>query len=330
MFLHKVITVLIIFISTLSVAQENYESYYKLLNEASLIKDTDLKIEKYQEAFKTATPLMKEYKSLAFYQFKNNDLKKAEYYFLKAVESGYQFEIDKDFKTTPLKITYNSGFFEKHENSNGIYSDFMTSMKSRILKKARKARKKFLKQIDPIQNEIYEVMLQNEYDFQEVRLNILPKKDIPEADRKAASKYLNTGNSYLMLQLLKYGKFPKRNRCTRFNDQTITILLNHAIAAFANKKDAEEFINLLWYEVETGNITPYDYAKAYDHYVSWYVDSEKSNFGTPLTLNAENEMICVDVLYPKKLNELRKKHWLSSIEQFCEGAGFLLPGNYTH
>ncbi|GAK92513.1 hypothetical protein JCM19298_3001 [Nonlabens ulvanivorans] len=76
MFLHKVITVLIIFISTLSVAQENYESYYKLLNEASLIKDTDLKIEKYQEAFKTATPLMKEYKSLAFYQFKNNDLKK--------------------------------------------------------------------------------------------------------------------------------------------------------------------------------------------------------------------------------------------------------------
>nr|WP_042286976.1 hypothetical protein [Nonlabens ulvanivorans] len=109
-------------------------------------------------------------------------------------------------------------------------------MKSRILKKARKARKKFLKQIDPIQNEIYEVMLQNEYDFQEVRLNILPKKDIPEADRKAASKYLNTGNSYLMLQLLKDGKFPKRNRCARFNDQTITILLNHAIAAFVNKK----------------------------------------------------------------------------------------------
>lgn len=326
--LHVLYFVFVLFSGVFANAQNDYKSYYELINKASKTDDFNQKIDLYQSAFTVASPLSPHLKSISFQYFKTEDLKTADEYFLKAVENGFQFEIDEHFKSIPLKIDYSFGYIKSPEDTHGIYNQFLQIMKERNLKEARQKRKQFLERVDPIQNEIYEVFLQNEYGFQNLRLEILPQKNLTESELQTISKYANSDNSYLMLNLLKKGDFPDRKLCARFNDQTITLLLNHAIAAFANEDDAEEFITLLWNEVETGNLTPYDYAKAYDHYISWYVDDTKTYFGTTSYWDDLNKPILIDVLYPEKLNEIRQKHWLGTIEDWSSGTGFALPINY--
>lgn len=127
---------------------------------------------------------------------------------------------------------------------------------------------------------------------------------------------------------MKDNQFPHRNNCRRFNGQTINILLNHAIASFTNKEDAKEFIDLLWKQVENGNITTKDFANAIDHYTQWYVNSNYTLLGTTTISNDFKIFQCKDVLFPDELNALRKKYWLEPIEIYCESTGFLLPKNY--
>jgi hypothetical protein len=246
-----------------------------------------------------------------------------------SIDYGYQFEDDENFKKLPYKVSYQNGFLLKYENSKSPYASFIKTMVERNESEMKKRRKKFIDAVDIIQDEIYEVLLQNEYYFQEVRLNLLPNKGIEETEYKAVVKYLGSGNSYLMLDLLKNSKFPNRRLVSRFNNQSISMLLNHAIAGFINKDDAKKFIDFLWLEVEKGNITPPEYAKAYDHYVNWYIDSESTYYGTTLYMpEGYDKMVYMDVLFPEKLNELRNDIWLVSIEEEAAMTGFQLPLNY--
>ncbi|ARV09642.1 hypothetical protein BTO05_08305 [Winogradskyella sp. PC-19] len=317
------------FHSNLTAQNNNYEVYHKSLNKAKSFKSLDSTVFYFKKAFKAADPFSKDLKSLAFYYYKNNDLKNADFYFLKSIAYGYQFEDDKNFKKLPYKVNYQNGFLFKYENSESPYANFIKTMATRNEKEMRKSRKKFLSTVDLVQDETYEVLLQNEYYFQQVRLKILPKKDINQTEYKTVAKYLGSGNSYMMLDLLKTNKFPNRRYVSRFSDQSINMLLNHAVAAFINKDDAKEFIDLLWSEVERGNITPYDYAKAYDHYVNWYIDNESTYYGTTLYMpEGYDNMVYMNVLFPKKLNELRNDIWLISIEEISSKTGFHLPLNY--
>ena len=142
-------------------------------------------------------------------------------------------------------------------------------------------------------------------------------------------KYLNIGNSYYMLELLQKDEFPNRYKCRRFNDQSIGILINHAIAGFANKEDAKLFMDLLWKQVENGNLSADYYSKAMDHYISWYENHEKSLLGTTVFSEDFKTFQLNDVIDPEQLNELRAKYWLGTIEQYCISTGFLLPKNYV-
>lgn len=310
--------------------QNNYESYHNLLNLAKSFSNNDSIVHYYHKAFSMAQPFSKDLKSLSFIYFKSNELRKADKYLIKSICNGYQFEEDELSKDNPFSSNYNMGFIKKYKESKSTYANFINAMTKRNYRKMKRARKKYLTKIDNKENTIFETLLQNEYYFQYSRLNLFPTFNLKENDLEILSKYVGSGNSYLMLNLLENDKFPNRRNCARFNDQSITLLLNHAIAGFANKEDAEKFIKLLWKEVENGNLTPYDYAKAYDHYVGWYIDNFKTYFGTT-TMSKEgyDNFVCMDVLYPKKLNEIRKKHWLIPIEEFIEKTGFHLPLNYN-
>jgi hypothetical protein len=247
---------------------------------------------------------------------------------LEAIKNGYQVEPDKAFINLPFTIEYDSGFISKYENASSPYAKFMKEMFANNKNQVRKLREEFINNIDKIENIKYEVLLQNELNFQKIRFEILPTKQVPDSIIRTLYKYLNIGNSYYMLELLSNGEFPSRYKCRRFNDQSINMLINHAIAGFANGEDAKLFIDLLWKQVEKGNLSPYDYAKAVDHYTSWYEDPTKTLLGTVTISEDFKTFQCIDVLNPDKLNELRAKYWLVPIEVFCKNTGYLLPKNY--
>ncbi len=313
-----------------SYSQENYKQYFAELIKSQNFTDAD-SILKYQlKAFSYAKPFPNDLLGTAFWFYKKGNISKANYFFCQAFENGYQIEPDKDYSNLPYKIEYNQGFIDMFKNKKNSYSDFMNFMYSRNKNKIKRLRKKFINKINEIEDAKYEFLLQNEYDFQQIRINILPKKQLPDTIVNIVHKYANIGNGQYMLDLLKNNQFPNRYKCRRFNGQTINILLNHAIASFANKEDAKTFIDLLWKQVENGNLTAKDYANAIDHYTHWYVNSNYTLLGTTTISNDFKTFQCKDVLYPNELNVLRNKYWLETIEIFCERAGFLLPKNYTN
>lgn len=312
------------------IGQSNYKLYYQAFLKANSVESKDSVLYYKLKAITFADAFPKDLLNISFEYYKNENLKLADKYFIKAILNGYQIEPDSDFINIPYKTNYDFGFIEKFKNSKSIYGEFMNTMYNRNKKKIEKARLNFLNSIDLVEDSKFEYLLQNEFDFQKVRLEILPQKNISDSIYVVLNKYMNTGNSYVMLEMLKNNSFPNRKKCRRFNDQTIALLLNHAIAAFVDKEDAKEFVDLLWEQVEKGNITTYDYAKALDHYTSWYEKNNTSLLGTTTIASSDFKTFqCLDVLYPEKLNELRKKYWLNTIEEFCKSTGFLLPSNYV-
>lgn len=312
----------------IAAAQTDYKAYHANINKADTFEETDSILKYHLLAIKQAKPLPSDSKSIAFYYFRKNNIKKAQLYFLEAIKNGYQIEPDEDFKDLPFKTEYNFGFINEYQKSDTPYAKFINAMYVKNKNKIRKLRKKFIRNIDKIQDSNYEVLLQNELNFQKIRIEILPTKQVSDSVMRTLFKYLNIGNSYYMLELLKKDEFPSRYKCRRFNDQSFGMLVNHAIAGFADKEDAKLFIDLLWRQVERGNMSPYDFAKALDHYTSWYENNEKSQLGTSIISEDFKTFQCIDVINPEELNELRAKYWLVSIEDFCESTGYLLPKNY--
>ncbi len=323
------IVLLLLIIHFKITAQTDYKAYYVNLNKANTFKDRDSILKYSLNALKLANPLPNDILSIAFYYFEKNNIPKAKHYFLEAIKKGYQIEPDEDFKDLPFKTEYDFDFISKYENSNTKHAKFMNAMYSENKSEIRKLRKKFIQNIDRIEDSKYEVLLQNELNFQKIRFEILPNKQVPDSIIPILYKYLNIGNSYYMLDLLQKDEFPSRYKCRRFNDQSVNMLINHAIAGFANKEDAKLFIDLLWKQVENGNLSPYDYAKAVDHFTSWYEDHEKTLLGTVTISTDFITFQCIDVINPEELNELRAKYWLEPIEVFCKNTGYLLPKNYS-
>lgn len=312
------------------IAQSDYHKYYLNINKSKEYSNVDSILKYRLAAINYAKPLPKDLLNISFYLYEKGDVSKSSHFFCRAFKNGYQVEPDENYKDLPFKIEYDFGFIDRYIDSKTRYANFMSFMYKKNKKRIKKIRKKFIKQIDEIDDARYEVLLQNELNFQRIRMDILPNKVNIDSVTLTLHKYLNIGNSYYMLDLLKNDEFPNRYKCRRFNEQNINILLNHAIASFATKEDAKQFVDLLWKQVEIGNIIPYDYAKAIDHYTQWYENSERSLLGTTTTSEDFKTFQCVDVLYPEKLDELRDSFWLESIELFCDNTGFKMPNNYVN
>jgi hypothetical protein len=323
--INNAVLIIILFITSVLYSQTDYKLYHTYITKADYAVSNDSAIYYYKKAFKAAQPFEENLRTLCYRYFVNGDINNAKKYFFEAVKAGYQLEKDPDCDVNDFYIDYNQTYINL--DSTTKYGLFTKSIYTGYTKKLKELRKDYLKQIDISQDKIYETALQNENYFQLTRSYSYDNK-VSDTVFKNISKYAATPNSYYMLGLLKIGKFPERRKCSRFNSQTITMLLNHGVSGFLKKEDASEFIDLLWKQVEKGNLTPHEYASAYDHYVHWFIDKSKTVFGTKSYSDENNKLTLVDLLYPKEVNTLRKQHWLPTIEMFAKIYQFNLPKNY--
>ncbi|HSD14687.1 MAG TPA: hypothetical protein VLB74_08570 [Flavobacterium sp.] len=305
-------------------SQNNYDSYHSFIRQSSRM-NSDSVIIYLEKAIKENEPFSEDLKFLSYQYFKKGNYKEAKKAFYEAIRYGYQFESDQTHQGG-FTIEYDLSFINIVDKSN--YGVFLNDLYKKKQKKMRRLRNNYLKEVNKNDNDIFENILQNEKYFQELRFLFFDNKVKDSLGLNYIAKYGATPNSYYMLELLKKGIFPKRRKCARFNGQTITMLLNHAIACFLNKEDALEFVGLLWPLVEKGELTPNEYASAYDHYVHHFIDENKGMFGTMGIIDDQGNFILEDLLFPSEVNNIRKKYWSSSIEEFCRERNWKLPKNY--
>lgn len=308
--------------------QGNYKEYHHLMNKSKeLHKDSVFYFN--ETAFQSAEPFPDDLLKLGFGYYKKGDLKNAKKLFLKAIKYGYQAKPDENYYNSLFMIEYDQNYISNHKFDFGQY---LNKMYQENKKKVNKLRRKYLEEVNNNQdNRIFESLLHNEKYFQDLRFLFFNNKVEDTLALKNIFRYGSTPNSYYALDLLKKNNFPKRLNCTRWNGQSITVLLNHIVFGFLNKSDAEEFVSLLWKLVERGDLTPYEYAKTYDHYISVFVDENKNMFGTVFTFDEldNNKLIIEDLVSPAEVNTIRSKHWLIDIETFCKNTGASLPKNYV-
>src|SRR5690554_3072391 len=319
---------LLFFFNYASSQKGNYKEYHYLINKS---KDSQVDSVFYfnETAFQSAEPFPDDLLRLGFGYYKKGDLKNAKKVFLKAIKCGYQAEPDGDYYNSSFMIEYDLNYISNHKFDFGQY---LNKMYRENKKKVIKLRKKHLEKTNNNpDNKIFESLLHNEKYFQDLRFLFFNNKIEDTIALKNIFRYGSTPNSYYALDLLKKNNFPRRLNCTRWNSQSITILLNHIVFGFLNKQDAEEFVSLLWKLVERGDLTPYEYAKTYDHYINVFVDENKNMFGTVFTLDEQNnnKLIIEDLINPIEVNIIRRKYWLIDIETSCKNTGASLPKNYV-
>jgi hypothetical protein len=314
----------ILLVSPKIYSQVEYKKYFENINKSRNI-NRDSTIYYLQKAIKNVFPFNKDLLNLSYNYYETRNLKKSKNFLIKAIEKGWQFEKDNNYSNSFYIIDYDFSFIKEQKNP---YNLFLNNMYKENKDKMIKSRKKFLNHLNSKENQTFEVLLQNEKYFQDLRFLFYDKKIEDSIGLKKISKYGSTPNSYLMLELLRKNQFPKRINCARFNSQSIGLLFNHAIADFLNKEDAFEFVNLLWKLVEKGEITPDDYALAYDHYISCFVDSQKSFFGTTIIYTDDGKLQLMEVLDPINLDKIRQEHWLIGVKEHCKSTKILLPKNY--
>ena len=327
MYLKKFLSFLFLVTSCILYAQaNNYQQYHNYLLAAQRSTSADSIVDYYNKAFNAAEPFAEDLKNLSNTYFYKGNIKEAEKAFYRSVEQGYQLEKDKDTDRREFSIDYNLGYLNLNDTTR--YGLFISKLYNENKEKLTRLRKGYLKKKSEAQDEIYESMLQNEYYFQSLRFLFYDGKVKDTVAFPYIAKYGSTPNSYFMLRMLKEKKFPNRRKCARFNGHSITMLLNHAIAGFLTKDDANEFVTLLWQEVPKGNITPYEYASAYDHYVQCFIDENKNLIGTTQYMDDNGTVMLMDLLAPAEVNAIRKKYWLDTIENYCENLNVKLPRNY--
>ncbi|UOK43464.1 MULTISPECIES: hypothetical protein [Flavobacterium] len=311
-------------LSCISYSQSNYKEYHSLsIKSQKTTKDSAIFY--LEKAVKIAIPFPDELRNLSYYYFQSGNDVKAKEAFFKSIRFGYQFESDNN-KQQRFAVEYDLGYMSLENKSN--YGVFLNGLYKKKLNKMRRLRQRYLKELDKNDNVLFENILHNEKYFQELRFLFFDNKVKDSLAFNYIGKYGSTPNSYYMLELLKKGVFPKRRKCRRFNGQTITILLNHAIAGFLKKEDALQFVQMLWPLVEIGELTPDEYASAYDHYVQYFIDANKSLFGTKMYTDIDGKLTLMELINPNDVNQIRKEYWIVDIELFCKNFNIKLPKNY--
>jgi hypothetical protein len=316
--MNKIVFIFYIFLLKFHLfSQNNYKKYHETLNKIyshdSICNDSIIYF--YERAFEYANPFSEDVYDLAYYYYVDDDIVKSEQSLEKSILLGFQMKKDyKDNDSLYPEINYGHYSFnnELNDSLDGYYNFELNFIKNRY----DSLRNIFL---HSVKNDYYfEVLLNNELYSQLIRLN----RDHSFFTRQILNDEVFKPNARLMYELLLKDKLPLRRMSKRFNSYSITMLLNHCIAGMESRRKAEVFMDMLWGKVVLGELTPIEYASAYDHFVHHFVHSRKSYFGTNLKNGRVRKL-----LYPNKINELRKDCWLITIEDYTRYYGLRLPKN---
>ena len=315
------LSILFLIIQFYSFSQNDYKEYHTCLNKIyeldSISNDSLIII--YEKAFTLATPFAEDVFDLALFYFNSTqtgNLGKAESMLEKSVLLGYQLKPDLKFKNDLFpEISYGYSFHLK--DTTDQFTKFVSDFS---LNKYDSLRAIYLQ---GCKKDIYfELLLANELYAQEVRLfskGFLLKKKL--------NRDVFRPNAELMLKLLESNLLPKRRESRRFNQHSIMMLCNHIIAGFKKESDAKRFLTLLWNKVEEGEVTPYEYVLAYEHYIAHFVNFHKSYYGNATTYIFGKKKV-LKLIQPKSVNERRKQIWLTTLENYCKDYNLKLPANY--
>lgn len=295
----------------------NYEKYHETLNEIysfdSIYNDSVINI--YERAFKFAIPFSEDVYDLSYYYYSNDNKLKAEKCLEKSVLLGYQMKKDISYYDSlyPEVLYGNFAYGNSFVDTTSAYFQFESNFMRNSYDSLRAV---FL---GSIQNDSYfEVLLENEKYAQLIRLN----QNHSFYTREVLNNEVFKPNANLIFKLIEVDMFPSRRSTRRFNSHSISMLLNHCIAGMEDKDQAEKLMKMLWQKVVLGELTPIEYASAYDHYVHHFINSRKSYFGTNLKKGRIRKL-----LLPKKIGELRNDYWLPSIENYANYYDLKLPKN---
>lgn len=313
------ISVLFIFvISCFCLCQNDYKNYHLLLNKVTSKTSIDSSCFYYESAFSYAIPFSEDAFRLAIYYHKKNDISNSKKYLCKAISLGYQFKPDSSNKD---EITYvQTGL---NRDTNDLTNKFIISFMNENYELNRK---KYLEKCK--HDDSYEQLLDNENYVQSMR-NLFWTGEVKDSIAYInICKYSFTPNSKLFLKFLETSTLSKRRESKRFNSSSITMLLNHCIAGFQNKSDAELFLTYIWKLVEIGEIKPREYEQAYDHYVAVHINENASYFGSRTTRDENGKRISYPLLDPKNVEKLRAEAWLLPLITYNQMIGLELPINY--
>lgn len=318
----RIILIIVLLIGAVN-AIANYLDYHKILNEAKYYTDSKLKkVEMFEKAFELNTPFAKDAYTLAKYYI---DLKKnyqAKKWLKKSIELGKQFFPDSKYFEEFTSKYYHEIDYLSPIDSTDKKNDFILNY---LGEKYESLRSDFIENCNKTLH--YEQLLFAENYFQESRGYYFDHNS-DTLGYYCSYKYSYMVNSNFFLELLENESFPERRKTRRFNSNSISMLLNHVIAGFnQHEEKALRLLDLAYELVLNGELTPWEYASSYDHYAT-YFPPRKSIYGARFHLSENNEPCVNELLYPDKVDSLRKAIGLIPLKEWCENFNYQLPFNY--
>lgn len=314
----KIVFFLLAFITSVATfAQSDYRMYHYNLNKVVSSTPLDSTIYFYETAFKYAVPFSEDAIRLGMEYIKKNDFENSEKWMKRAIELGYQFkkdEINKD------EVDYIMTWIPRDTTS--LVVKFVTKYMNQHYDSLRQI---YISQCS--KEDLFEQLLDNENYVQSLRNLFWSGKVVDSIAYQNICKYGFTPNGLLFLKMLENRTFPKRRETRRFNNHSITMLLNHCIAGLPTKQEAERFLVLLWKLVEVGEIKPREYEQAYDQYIEIHVEPQKSYFGSR-TISENGKRSSIPLIDPKNVEKYRAEAWLQPLTVFNKYLNIELPPNY--
>ncbi len=298
--------------------QSDYQKYHFHKNKASTTDSSDSVKFHYLKAFASATPFAEDAVNFARLLFNVGDTSESKNWLTKAVDLGYQYLPDSTLcKPNLVTIDYSAvNLFLDTITPFGKFSDAYFQNNYRAL------RNRFL--INLPEEDLFEVLLFHEKNYQDIRSSFFASpKRISRLMTPYMQRKLIRPNTELLINLMQCNRFPERRFSKHFNARSIMVMLLHAVSGLNKGKEGELFFELLWQQVVIGNITPWEYASAYDFYLGNVCDLKASKYGT---LSENGQLL--DLIDPININKLRDEKWLISIDQYCNQFNRKLPANY--
>lgn len=316
--------------------QYHYGLYYKnIVTAQQKILTDSLQKEKwqmdsvnyyYQQAFKLQPPFPSDLNSYAWYSYNKKYYKQTQSAIYEAVINGYQYYPEAYEKANAI-----ADYTIHRRDTTSAFGRFKDSVLSLSYDSLRSIFLQGCTEID-----YFNIMLVQEHSFQRGRGNFI-HDTILNLENSQIFKIQIDLEKYpfsFLFNLLREDKFPDRRKTRNYSDYAINIILIHEVVAL-KEEDSKEFFDLLWKEVLKGNIKPYYYSTLYDWYHNGDIEvpDKESTFGTIIEDRKFIDGVLdggqmTDVKNPKKINELRKNHYLLSIEDYAKSYNYKLPENY--
>jgi hypothetical protein len=254
-------------------AQQDYEKYYKLCNEALQNKVTgniQKAITLYDEAFGKYLPFQDDLDELINCYKILGDTNNLLRIWRKKIQTGFTVE-NKSYLVTKNLENWNN-FISQDDLFLFDMIDY-DSLHNEYVAKTDNEKNRYLSEI--ITGDCFAGYMRTYYYnnpeiiFNYCKIENDSNLDINERMYHFAGSLGYATNGRLFINLAKSDHLPSRKESSLWEDEQFLVSLVH-IAASLNKEEKDEFFEILKQHIKTGDISPMTYATLYDHSLDGY------------------------------------------------------------